>query len=223
MLKFETNEIPTGLESYYEEAGNGLFKLKVEGAIKASEAEETKTKLGEFRNTNIELKRKVEELARFETMFKTGEFSAEKLNSKIEEQALVKAAEMKAAYEAQIAELTTKLTGTSAQFENIVVNNAISAAALKHGVSETALEDVNARAKAAFKVQDGNLVAADGVLDAKGKPMTVDSWMTTLAEKAPHLFNASRGAGAQKPNRAIPALEKKSAVDLISAGMAKRR
>jgi hypothetical protein len=223
MLKFETNEIPAGLESYYEDTGTGVFKLKVDGVVPVSEAEQHKSKLKEFRDTNINLKKQVEELARFEQMFKSGEFSSEKLSAKIEEQALVKAAEMKAAYEQQVAELTEKLTGTSTKLEQIVRDNAVSAAALKHGVSETALEDVHARAKAAFKVVDGELVAADGVLDAKGKALTVDGWMAALAEKAPHLFNASRGAGATKPNRPVPAVEKKSAVDLISAGLAKRR
>jgi hypothetical protein len=223
MLKFQTNEVPTGLEQYYEDAGDGSFRLKVEGAVPAAEVETHKAKLKEFRDTNITLKKQVDELGRFEQMFKSGEFSSEKLNAKIEEQALQKAAEMKAAYEASIAELNTKLGSTSTQLERVVVTNAVSAAALKHGVQETALDDVLARAASTFTAVDGQVAAKDGVLDAKGNKLTVDAWMASLAEKAPHLFTASRGAGAQKTGKPTIVGDKKSPVDLISAGLAKRR
>jgi hypothetical protein len=82
---------------------------------------------------------------------------------------------------------------------------------------------VEARARSAFRVVDGELAAADGVLDAKGKPLTLENWMATLAEKAPHLFNASRGAGASKPNRPMAQPTTLSPVDRISAALAKRR
>lgn len=222
MLKFETNEIPTGLESYYEDAGNGVFKLKVEGVVPATEHEKVKGSVKEFRDNNITLKKQVEDLARFEQMFKSGEFSSEKLNAKIEEQALTRAAEMKAAYEAQLQSLNEALSKSTGQLEHIVLTNEVSKAALKHGVSETAIEDVHARAKAAFKVVDGVLTAADGSLDAKGNKLTLEGWMTSLADKAPHLFNPSRGAAGQKPGKPIQTLERKSAIDLISAGLAKR-
>lgn len=223
MLKYQTNEIPAGLEQYYEDAGDGSFKLKVEGVVPTTEVETHKTKLKEFRDTNIALKKQVDELARFEQMFKSGEFSSDKLNQKIEEQALQRAADMKAAYEASISELNTKLGSASSHLERVVVTNAVSAAALKHGVQETALDDVLARAASTFTAVDGQISAKDGLLDAKGNKLTVDGWMATLAEKAPHLFTASRGAGAQKTGKPVIVGEKKSPVDLIAAGLAKRR
>ncbi len=223
MLRFETNEVPAGLEAHYEDAGNGIYRLKVEGVVPTSQFDEQKNKLKEFRDNNTELKRRVDELSSFETMFKSGDFSAEKINAKVKEQASVMSSEMKTAYEAQIAELGASLQTANGRLEKIVLNNAVAAAALKHGVSETALEDVLARAKATFKVVDGELQAADDVRDAKGNPYTMDSWMASLADKATHLFKASSGAGAGKTGRPFLTPEKKSGVDLISAGLAKRR
>lgn len=222
MIKFETTEVPAGLEAYYEEV-DGTFRLKVEGAVPSTEYEKTKNSVKEFRDNNIALKKQVAELARFEQMFQSGDFSSEKLNKKIEDQALLKAAEMKTAYEAQIAELTTKLTGTSTSLEKIVRDNAVTKAAISHGVSETALEDVYARARSAFTVVDGQLAPVNGILDAKLKPLTVDAWMASLSETAPHLFNASRGAGASKTTRPIQQPSSMTPVDKISAGLAKRR
>lgn len=223
MLKYETNEVPAGLEAYYEDAGSGVFKLKVEGVVPASQLEEQKSKLKEFRENNVTLKTRVEALERFETMFKTGDFSEEKVSAKVREQAEKMAQEMKATFEEEKRQLAEQLTSTSSKLEQIVLNNAVSQAALKHGVSETALEDVFSRAKATFKVVDGELQTAEDVLDAKGNKVTLDGWMTSLAEKAPHLFNASRGAGAKKPGQPVATAERKSPVDLISAGLAKRR
>jgi len=223
MLKLETNEVPAGLESYYEALPTGNFKLKVEGAVPATQYEETKLKLGEFRNNNVELKKRVDQLAQFEEMFKSGEFSSEKLQQKVEALALERAASMKQSYEQQVAELTQGLEAERTRLAQIVMSDAVNKAALKHGVSETALEDVLARARGSFKVEDGQLVAADNNLDAKGNKLTLDSWMANLANSAPHLFQASRGTGAQKPGRPIPVLEKKSPVDLIAQGLAKRR
>lgn len=223
MLKYETQEVPTGLEAYYEDAGNGVFKLKVEGAVPAAQLEEQKNKVKDFRDNNTSLKARVEALERFETLFKTGDFSEEKLTAKVKEQAERMAQEMKAALEAEKQGLTEQLTSTTSKLEKIVLNNAVSQAALKHGVSETALEDVYARATTAFKVVDGELQAAEDVLDAKGNKVTLDGWMASLADKAPHLFNASRGAGAKKPGTPVAPSDKKSPVDLIAAGLAKRR
>lgn len=223
MLKYETNEVPTGLDAYYEDAGNGVFRLKVEGVVPAAHLEEHKSKLKEFRDNNVALMARTEALERFEQMFKTGDFSEEKISAKVREQAEKMAQDMKVSFEEEKRQLAERLTSTSTKLEQIVLNNAVSQAALKHGVSETALEDVFARAKATFKVVDGELQAADSVLDAKGNKVTLDGWMASLAEKAPHLFNASRGAGAKKPGQSIGVTEKKSAVDLISVGLAKRR
>ena len=218
MLKLETNEVPTGLESYYEDAGNGIFKLKVEGAVPVAQLEEVKTKLGEFRNNNVELKKKVDALSQFETMFQSGEFSAEKISSKVETLALQRASEMKTALEQQIAELTNGLQSEKSRVQQIVLSDAVNKAALKHGVSETALEDVLARAKGAFKVEEGNLVPVDPNLDVKGNKPTLETWMASLATAAPHLFQGSRGTGAQKPGKPIQQL---STDDKIRNGVAK--
>jgi alanyl-tRNA synthetase len=220
MLKFETNEIPAGLESYYEATDGGAFRLKVEGVVPVTEHEKVKGSVKEFRDNNIVLKQRVESLARFEELFKNGDFSEEKLSAKVTDQANKIAAEMKTTYEQQLAELQDQLSGTSKKLESVVLTDSVTKAALAHGVSETAIEDVLLRAKTSFKVVDGALTAADGVLDAKGKPLTVDSWVKSLNDKAPHLFKQSRGAGSQGPGKQMSATEKTS-MERISAGLAK--
>ena len=218
MLKLETNEVPEGLEAYYEDTGTGVFKLKVDGAVPANQHSELKTKLSEFRNTNVELKKRVEQLAAFEEMFKSGEFSSDKLQAKVEALALERASQMKAAYDEQLTTLTKTLQGEQSRLANIVMSDAVSKAALKHGVSDTAIEDVLSRARTAFKVEDGQLTAADNNLDAKGNKVTLDSWMAGLATAAPHLFQASRGTSAIKPGKPTPHL---STDEKISRGAAK--
>jgi hypothetical protein len=204
VLKYETNEVPEGLESHYEDAGNGVFKLKVDGVVPAAQFTEIKTKLGEFRNTNVDLKKRVDQLAQFEEMFKSGEFSSEKLQTKVEALALERAGQMKTAYDEQVAQLTQSLEAEKSRLANFVMSDAVGKMALKHGVSDTAIEDVLARARQAFKVEDGQLIAADGNLDAKGNKVTLENWMASLAATAPHLFAPSRGTGAAKTGRPVP-------------------
>jgi hypothetical protein len=206
LLKLETTEVPAELAAYYEPIEGGKFRLKVEGAVSQSALEESKSKVTEFRNSNIELKKKVDQLAQFETMFQSGDFSADKINSKVEQLALERAATMKQTFEQQIAELTDGLTKERNNLSNRVLSDEVKGAALKNGVSDTALEDVLSRARGAFKVEDGKLVAVDSNLDAKGNKPTLDSWMATLATAAPHLFQASQGTSAKKPGKPVISL-----------------
>lgn len=219
MLNFEVTEVPEELKNYYEPVGD-VFRLKVTGVVTTSAFEEQKSKINEFRANNVELKKKVEQLSQFEQMFQSGDFSSDKINSKVETLALERAAQMKQTYEQQIKELTDGLNNERTILSSRVLSDEVKSAAMKQGVSDTAIEDVLARAKGAFKVEGGNLVAADNNLDAKGNKVTLDSWMANLAVSATHLFAASKGTGAAKPARA----ESVSTIDTISrisAGLAK--
>jgi hypothetical protein len=222
MLKLETDAVPSGMEQYYEDAGNGLFKLKVEGAVPVSEHEKLKAEVKEFRNNNIELKRKNESLSTFEKMFQTGDFSEEKLTAKIEAEAERKAQALKAHLEQQLSEKETALTTTTNRLSELALKTAVTTVAIPNGVRKTALDDVLARAKTAFKVVDGNIEAADGVLDAKGQKVTVESWLEVLATNAPHLFEDSSGAGAKKPD-GTKGQPEASVHERMSAGLAKLR
>ena len=216
MLKLETTEVPEEFKSLYEDAGNGVFRLKVEGAVSASEVEGNKTKLKEFRETNISLKKQLED---FSKLFGDG-ITPEKIQQKVEDLALQRAGEMKSSYEVKINELTESLTKTHTHLESVVLSDSVKAAALHNGVVDTALEDVLFRAKGSFQVVDGQLVAKEKNLDANGKPLNVDSWMKSLATSAPHLFAASKGTGAAKPARAESAPQMDT-ISRISAGLSK--
>lgn len=219
MLKYEVNEVPAGLESYYESTTTGTFKLKVEGVVPLSDFSELKNKVNEFRTTNIELKKKNEELSRFEQMFQSGDFSADKINSKVENLALERAAEMKRSYEEQLADLKSKLDTELTRASNLILQDAVTQAALKHGVQETAMEDVLARAKSSFKVEDGKLVPTSNSLDQNGNPFNLDSWMSKLSTTASHLFGPSKGTNAQKVNKPIVQAGKSDNISKISAGL----
>jgi len=221
MLKYETSEVPSGMENLYEATTTGTFRLKVEGAVSLSLFDAEKTRLKEFRDTNITLKKQVEDLATFETMFKSGDFSQESLTAKIEAEALRRAADMKSALELQVSEKDTALQASNRLLTGLVLGNAVQAAALRNGVSEGALEDVLARAKAAFRVVGGAVQLVDDKLDAKGKVPTVDTWMEALALAAPHLFTASRGADARKPGNAKGETAR-TTNEKIAAGFAQR-
>lgn len=214
MLKFETTEVPAGLENYYESTGTG-YRLKVEGAVPVAELDEQKNKLKEFRENNIALTRKNDELARFEQMFQSGEFSSEKISAKIDEQAKLKALEIKAAYDRDIQENTEKLNGVQEALRKTLLDAAVTKAAIGHGVAESALPDVFTRAKDAFTVLDGKLKASSTSLDENGSELTVESWMKKLVKDAPHFFNSSRGSS--KSSKVIGSTQM-SAIDKIRAG-----
>lgn len=86
--------------------------------------------------------------------------------------------------------------------EKAVIDSAIKGAAIKAGISKTALDDVAARANAVWTVKDGKPVALDKdgatiwVKDTT-EPLTIDKWLGGLNETAPHLFGESKGTGAE--------------------------
>lgn len=192
MLKYETTEVPQGLDEYYEKTDSG-YRLKVEGVVPA---DEHKSKVNEFRDSNIQLKRKVDDLTRYEQMFQSGDLSSEKLAAKIDEQARIKAADMKAAFNREIADRDQKLNGVQAALHKTLIESTVSQAAVSHGVVDGGLSDVFNRAKSVFTVVDGELRASK--IGEDGKDLTVDAWMKQLVKEASFLFAPSRGSGTKQ-------------------------
>lgn len=95
-----------------------------------------------------------------------------------------------------------------AQLDKLVIDNAVQAAAAKHGVKKGAVEDVLFRARTIFKAHDGQAVAYQGENPMYGKDgvtlLGIEEWIQGLPALAPHLFEESRGTsapggGAPKP------------------------
>lgn len=204
-LKFKIAKLEDVEEQFrglYTEGGDGSFYLSVDGAV-------DKTKLDEFRNTNIDLMKKLE---------KYGDVDPSKLQEllenerKIQEKKLIDAGDieglveqrvstMKKEYDSKIKKLTEQLGMSNRQLETLLIDNAVREHAIKVGVQPTAVDDVLLRAKTVFSVQDGKPVAKDS--DGKviyGKDGTntlhIGEWIGGLKEQAPHLFGQSAGSGA---------------------------
>jgi len=208
MLKFklETDQyegLDDNVKPHYEKGEDGKsYYLDVEGAV-------SKTKLDEFRNNNVELKRslskfdgidlnEVSELKKFKQDHKDSKLmDAGKLDSIIGEPT----SNMKGEYEGKISELEKNLNLTSTRLETLLIDGDIRAAAT--GIRETAIDDVLLRARQTFKLhegtatpfdQDGNIIyGKDGT-----NPMSTTEWMKGLEKSAPHLFKESSGGGARR-------------------------
>lgn len=106
-----------------------------------------------------------------------------------------------AALQVQLQEKDGALGKTSARLSEVLVDHAIAAAASKAGVRSTAMPDVLNRGRAVYRLVDDQVVPLDkdGNVIAGKNPaaaMDMEEWLSGLAGDAPHLFEASTGAGA---------------------------
>lgn len=129
------------------------------------------------------------------------------------------------------------LNKSNSQLNKLLIENQLSSLAAAHGVRATALEDVMYRGRATWQLQDGQAVAFDKngnrlFESDQTTPLSMDSWMESLVESAPHLFEVSTGSGEEVsrsvtqdvPNRNSSNNNSddnrhKSAIDRISEGL----
>ena len=204
MLKFivDTLEgVDQTVASLYEKQEDGKFRLNVEGAV-------PREKLDEFRNTNIELLKKVDAFKGIDAK-KYGELVA--LEKRVTDKELVDAgkvdevvqgriSQMKTEHEGVVTQLNEQLGVANRQLESLLIDSAVRVKALESGVLPTAVDDVMLRAKTAFKIVDGRAVPHSDGKVVYGKdgvnPMSVEEWIGSLAKNAPHLFGSTQGGGA---------------------------
>jgi len=227
MLKYQTTDVPAGLENFYTDNGDGTFRLQVEGVVPESEVVALKAKNKEFREANIGLLKTNESLSSFEKVFGTGNVTPDGINARIETLATERATllsenAVKAAHE-RVKELETGLSTKQQKLSKLMLGEAVQKAGTKHGVVPTAFDDVLRRAESDFEVTDEGLKFRQEKLDVEGKPYTVDSWMAEQAQAAPHLFAQSQGTSAARPSKPGTATTQnsapKSASELIASGL----
>ena len=125
----------------------------------------------------------------------------------LEEAAQLKAGEFDKVLAARLAEQAkgfapklAELDAANGRLSALLIDDAVVAAATKRGLRASALPDLKARARAAFRIVggvpqifDGETlrVGADGV-----SPATADEWVGGLVSDAPHFFDANAGGGA---------------------------
>lgn len=104
--------------------------------------------------------------------------------------------------EQEKARFETERVSRDAQLADLQISHAALAAAMKHGIRPSAIQDLAHRAKTAFKLHEGELRAydKDGQTVRTGKdgtsPLSFDEWAESLLNEAPHLFEISTGGGA---------------------------
>ena len=103
---------------------------------------------------------------------------------------------------AAVGPVAAERDAANARLSALLIDNAVVAEATKLGLRPTAIPDLTARARQAFKLVEGNPRAfeADGQTPRVGKdgaaPMTLAEWVEALGTDAPHLFAANAGGGA---------------------------
>lgn len=218
------DEVAEPLRTLYRAEGD-KFVLDVEGAVE-------KTRLDEFRTTNIQLQQQLDKLKDIDPeKYK----ELRKLQQKIEEKQLIDAGEvdkavnlrvasMKEELESKLNEATTGLSKANAQLATLLIDNSVKTAAAKNGILPTALDDIVFRARGTFVLENGVPIPKSGEQVVYGKdgktPMTPDEWVIGLKKTAPHLFQGSRGSGAQGGDAfGTVDVSKLSAIDKINLGM----
>ena len=206
-FKFKSkDEIPAEQAALYVER-DGAWVLDAEGVVE-------KSKLEEFRNTNVTLLKERDDLKkRFEGIDPDEVHKLADEKRRLEEEAQLKAGEfekvMEARRKAERAEwdkqhvpVVAERDALHGRLTAIQIDQAVVTEATKRGLRATAIPDITARARMNFKLVGGvpQAFEADGQTARVGKdgvtPMTLAEWVDALVSDAPHLFEANAGGGA---------------------------
>ena len=207
-FKFKTREeVPAEHQSFYVER-EGAWVLDAEGVVE-------KSKLDEFRNTNVTLLKERDELKqRFEGIDpeEVRKLADEKRKLELlaqghkpEEIEKIVDGRLKTAradWDKQFAAVTTERDSLNSRLTSIQIDQAVITEATKRGLRATAIPDITSRARINFKLVNGvpQAFEADGQTARMGKdgvsPMTLAEWVDALVSDAPHLFESNAGGGA---------------------------
>lgn len=213
--KADVDALPETLRGLYRES-NGKFVLDAEGV---EDVTGLRTALDKERNNAGELDKALKALkAQFEGLDPAKAREALKQIESLEDKKLIEAGKidellaqrterLRADHESQVKAFnkqiddlkggTTKLTS---QLSELLIDNAVRAAATKLGVQDTAVEDAVLSAKQLYQIRDGKPVPLrnDQIVFGKdaNSPMPIDEWLGGMTKDRPHWFKPSGGAGA---------------------------
>ena len=213
-----SEEIPEGLNEFYVEK-DGKFHLAVEGMTE-------KAKLDEFRNSNIELKKQVEQMSQSLDTFngidpKKAKDALKKISG-LEDKELMDQGQFDELFKKKELELTGKIDALQShateqentasrykeELETYRVTSAIQTAVNEAGTPQSsAIADILARAKTSWNIDDkGNLFCVDETGKARYSEngtqyLSPKEWALELIQTAPHLFASSSGGGANGSGR----------------------
>ena len=200
-------EIPAEQVGLYVER-DGAWILDAEGVV-------DKSKLDEFRATNVALLKERDDLKkRFEGIDPDEVRRLAEEKEKLELQAkghkpeeIEKVVEgrlknAKSEWDKQLSAVTAERDALNARLTAIQIDQGVTTVATKRGLRPTAIPDITARARNVFRLVNGVPTAfeGDGKTVRYGKdgitPMTIDEWIDTQVSDAPHLFESNAGSGS---------------------------
>jgi hypothetical protein len=208
-LKFKyksKEEIPAEHLPFYAER-EGAWLLDVDGAVE-------KSKLEEFRTTNVALMKERDELKqRFEGIDPDEVRKLADEKRKLEEAQQLKAGEVEKVVEARLravkTDLDKRLAGVTSERDTLTtrltaiqIDQAVVTEATKRGLRASAIPDITSRALNTFRLVNGvpQAFEADGQTARAGKdgvtPLAVAEWIDMQVSEAPHLFESNAGGGA---------------------------
>jgi hypothetical protein len=199
-------DIPEALKAYYTKGADGTWTIDVDGAADGE-------RLKEFRENNINLTKEVADLKKTweglspeevkALIAKKAEIEAQKSKDKGEIEQLVtqRTEAMKTQHQKEVDAIKAAADKANAELATIKIDQAIIAAAAKHGLRATAQTDVINRARAIFRLENGQVqpIGPDGkpIYGSKAEPLTPDEWVEMQTKEAPHLFEPSAGSGGK--------------------------
>lgn len=191
-----------------------------------------KSKVDEFRNSNIDLQNQLAKFkdvdpAKYKTLGEEVESLRKELAKKsdVDVEKLVgeRVQTMKAELDAREEKSQATIVTLTKKLESLLIDNAVRAAAIEHGIAATAVDDAVLRAKAVFRVENGEVIGYDGekkLYDVSGTaPLPISTWVKGLEATAPHLFASSTGLGMRKSRHAGADTANFSPLQKVRAGL----
>jgi hypothetical protein len=213
--------LPDALKDLYEKGADGKYHLALDGEPSGFVP---KNKLDEFRTNNIALQKQVQDLeSKFQGIdleeFHRLQEEQRKLKDKqlidagkIDELVAQRTESMRNDYEAKVKKISEALDTTSSKaqtYEQRLASLLVNTQVTKHidsvgRLRKGALDDVMNRAARVWKYTEGEIKAFEGESPIYGKDgknaLTMDEWVSGLAETAPYLFEESSGSGSRGNN-----------------------
>lgn len=212
----DLDNVEENIKTLYKQQENGTYLLQVEGMS-------PKSKIDEFRNSNIKLNKELAEARNDMTRFKDidpkkyKEYKQKVLDlqdkelidaGKLEEVVGQRTERMRTDFETKTANLqkvaqesVSKYDTVKKQLDDFMLTGELTKVASAAKIRSSAITDVINRGKTIFKLKDGKITPyeSDGAVMYGNdgiSEMTTKEWMEGLGKSAPHLFEDSRGGDA---------------------------
>lgn len=212
--KAELDALPEAVRTLYTEKDN-KFLLDLEGGYASpTEVHELKTKVAEFRDTNVNLLKKVGDLEpalkKFDGIdpeeYKKLKEKADKLAKKgVKEEDDIEAMIARAVETAtkplveKVAAEETARKAAQASADQARFRELMTAEAKKKGVRDNSVRHVLREAEEKYELRDGRILPKNGIKNPHDplRPYEPADWLDDLAKSDDNLFEVSGGGGAE--------------------------